>query len=161
VLASGSQQRQQSPPLPQSSRWRAVFLADPDAVRPALPNLLRRRRLAAAGNLLPGPSAANTYHDFAFALPGGAKESYFELKFPLIRRASGRSRTALGDGMMPVSPSPPSPFRMLLLRGSERCWITAQPARRGGRRQRQDRPHGRPCGSHAGTIAFGLATLSP
>jgi hypothetical protein len=23
-------------------------------------------------------------NDFAFALPGGAKESYFELKFPLI-----------------------------------------------------------------------------
>jgi hypothetical protein len=41
-------------------------------------------RLAAAGNLLPGPGAANTYNDFAFALPGGAKESYFELKFPLI-----------------------------------------------------------------------------
>lgn len=41
-------------------------------------------RLAAAGNLLPGPAAADTYNDFAFALPGGAKESYFELKFPLI-----------------------------------------------------------------------------
>ena len=41
-------------------------------------------RLAAAGNLLPGPSAADTYNDFAFALPGGAKESYFELKSPLI-----------------------------------------------------------------------------
>ena len=41
-------------------------------------------RLAGAGNLLPGPGAADTYNDFAFALPGGAKESYFELKFPLI-----------------------------------------------------------------------------
>ena len=50
-----------------------------------LPNLLRRpARLAAAGNLLPGPGAANIYNDFAFALPGGAKESYFELKSPLI-----------------------------------------------------------------------------
>jgi hypothetical protein len=38
----------------------------------------------AAGNLLPGPGAANIYNDFAFALPGGAKESYFELKSPLI-----------------------------------------------------------------------------
>ena len=55
-----------------------------------LPNLLRRpARLAAADNLLPGPGAANIYNDFAFALPGGAKESYFELKSPLIaaRRA--------------------------------------------------------------------------
>ena len=49
---------------------------------PALPNL--PRRLVAAGNLLPGPGAADTYNDFAFALPGGAKESYFELKSPLI-----------------------------------------------------------------------------
>ena len=32
----------------------------------------------------PGPGAADTYNDFAFALPGGAKESYFELKSPLI-----------------------------------------------------------------------------
>ena len=50
---------------------------------PALPNL-RRPRLAAAGNLLPGPGATDTYNDFAFALPGGAKESYVDLKFPLI-----------------------------------------------------------------------------
>ena len=52
---------------------------------PGLPNLPRLRPgLAAAGNLLPGPAAADTYNDFAFALPGGAKETYFELKFPLI-----------------------------------------------------------------------------
>ena len=43
-----------------------------------------RMVLAAAGNLLPGPGAQDIYNDFAFALPGGAKESYFELKFPLI-----------------------------------------------------------------------------
>jgi len=35
-------------------------------------------------NLLPGPGAADIYNDFAFALPGGAKDSYFELKSPLI-----------------------------------------------------------------------------
>ena len=41
-------------------------------------------RLVAAGNVLPGAGARDTYNDFAFALPGGAKESYFELKSPLI-----------------------------------------------------------------------------
>jgi hypothetical protein len=60
-------------------------LADPDAVLSRLAEFAAAAaRLAAAGNLLPGPGAANTYNDFAFALPGGAKESYFELKFPLI-----------------------------------------------------------------------------
>jgi PD-(D/E)XK nuclease superfamily len=60
-------------------------LADPDAVLSRLAEFAAAAaRLAAAGNLLPGPGAANIYNDFAFALPGGAKESYFELKFPLI-----------------------------------------------------------------------------
>jgi hypothetical protein len=60
-------------------------LADPDAVLSRLAEFAAAAaRLAAAGNLLPGPGAADIYNDFAFALPGGAKESYFELKFPLI-----------------------------------------------------------------------------
>jgi hypothetical protein len=60
-------------------------LADPDAVLSRLAEFLAAAaRLAAAGNLLPGRGAQDIYNDFAFALPGGAKESYFELKFPLI-----------------------------------------------------------------------------
>jgi hypothetical protein len=60
-------------------------LADPDNVLFGLAEFAAAAaRLAAAGNLLPGPGAANIYNDFAFALPGGAKESYFELKSPLI-----------------------------------------------------------------------------
>ena len=60
-------------------------LADPDAVLSRLAEFLAAAaRLAAAGNLLPGSGAQDIYNDFAFALPGGAKESYFELKFPLI-----------------------------------------------------------------------------
>jgi PD-(D/E)XK nuclease superfamily len=60
-------------------------LADPDAVLSQLAEFAATAaRLVAAGNLLPGPGAADAYNDFAFALPGGAKESYFELKFPLI-----------------------------------------------------------------------------
>jgi hypothetical protein len=60
-------------------------LADPDTVLSQLAEFVAATaRLAAAGNLLPGPGAADTYNDFAFALPGGATESYFALKFPLI-----------------------------------------------------------------------------
>jgi len=37
-----------------------------------------------AGNLLPGAGAQDAFNDLAFALPGGAKESYFELKRALV-----------------------------------------------------------------------------
>ena len=61
------------------------FLPDPDAVLSGLAEFVAAAaRLAAAGNLLPGPAAANTFNDFAFALPGGAKETYLDLKFPLV-----------------------------------------------------------------------------
>jgi PD-(D/E)XK nuclease superfamily len=62
-------------------------LADPDAVLTRLAEFIAAAaRLAAAGNLLPGPTAAGPYNDFAFGLPGGAKETYFDLKFPLITK---------------------------------------------------------------------------
>jgi len=38
----------------------------------------------AAGKALPGPGAAEEFNDFAFALPGGAKESYLDLVQPLV-----------------------------------------------------------------------------
>jgi hypothetical protein len=61
------------------------ILADPDTVLSRLVEFIATAvRLVAAGNLLAGPGASDMYNDFAFALPGGAKESYFELKFPLI-----------------------------------------------------------------------------
>jgi len=60
-------------------------LADPDTVLSRLAEFIATAvRLVAAGNLLPAPGASGAYNDFAFALPGGAKESYFELKSPLI-----------------------------------------------------------------------------
>jgi len=60
-------------------------LADPDAVLSRLAEFAAAAvRLAVTGNLLPGPAAADSYNDFAFALPGGAKDTYFELKIPLI-----------------------------------------------------------------------------
>ena len=65
-------------------------LADPDTVLSRLAEFVATAaRLVAAGNLLPGPGASNIYNDFAFALPGDAKESYFELKFPLIAARLG------------------------------------------------------------------------
>jgi hypothetical protein len=60
-------------------------LVDPDAVLSRLAEFAAAAvRLAVAGNSLPGPAATGSFNDFAFALPGGAKETYFELKFPLI-----------------------------------------------------------------------------
>ena len=60
-------------------------LPNPDALLSRLAEFIAAAaRFVAAGNLLPGPGAGDIYNDFAFALPGGAKESYFELKFPLI-----------------------------------------------------------------------------
>jgi hypothetical protein len=60
-------------------------LPDPDVVLARLAEFAAGAvRLAESGNLLPGPAAAETYNDFAFALPGGAKDTYFKLKFPLI-----------------------------------------------------------------------------
>jgi hypothetical protein len=70
---------------PKAANGGLYSLSDPDAVLSRLAEFLAAAaRLAAAGNLLPGPGAQDIYNDFAFALPGGAKESYFELKFPLI-----------------------------------------------------------------------------
>jgi len=60
-------------------------LGDPDAVLSRLAEFAAAAaRLVAAGNLLPGPAAGDAFNDFAFALPGGAKETYLDLKFPLI-----------------------------------------------------------------------------
>ena len=60
-------------------------LDDPNAVLLRLAEFsAAAARLVAAGNLLPGPAAAGSFTDFAFALPGGAKETYFDLKLPLI-----------------------------------------------------------------------------
>ena len=38
----------------------------------------------ASGKALSGPAAGEQWYDFAFALPGGAKESYLETMTPLV-----------------------------------------------------------------------------
>lgn len=40
-----------------------------------------------AGQALPGPAAQEEWYDLAFALPGGAKESYLDNKMPLVAQA--------------------------------------------------------------------------
>jgi hypothetical protein len=42
-----------------------------------------------AGDLLPGIGAQEEYNDLAFALPGGANESYFAMKSDLVRKRLG------------------------------------------------------------------------
>jgi hypothetical protein len=60
-------------------------LADPAAVLARLAGFVTAaQHYAMAGNLLPGTGAQDEYNDLAFALPGGAKESYFEIKSSLI-----------------------------------------------------------------------------
>jgi hypothetical protein len=44
---------------------------------------------ALAGDLLPGVGAQDSFNDLAFALPGGAKEAYFEIKRDLIGHRLG------------------------------------------------------------------------
>jgi hypothetical protein len=60
-------------------------LADPAAVLASLADFVTAaQRYAKAGNVLPGAGAQDENNDLAFALPGGAKESYFELKSSFI-----------------------------------------------------------------------------
>jgi hypothetical protein len=60
-------------------------LASPDETLAKLTTFLTAAYSAfAAGKALPGPGAAEEFNDFAFALPGGAKESYLELIRPLV-----------------------------------------------------------------------------
>ena len=60
-------------------------LVDPAAVLESLAGFVNAaQRYARAGNVLPGAGAQDDYNDLGFALPVGAKESYFELKNSLI-----------------------------------------------------------------------------
>ena len=62
-----------------------LSLASPDATLTKLTAFLAAAYSAFAdGKALPGPGAAEDFNDFAFALPGGAKESYLDLIRPLV-----------------------------------------------------------------------------
>ena len=60
-------------------------LSDPSDVLERLAGFVSEaQRHVLAGNLLPGAGAKESFNDLAFALPGGTKETYFELKEGLV-----------------------------------------------------------------------------
>jgi len=62
-----------------------LSLASPDETLTKLTAFFAAAYSAFAdGKALPGPGAAEDFNDFAFALPGGAKESYLDLIQPLV-----------------------------------------------------------------------------
>ena len=70
---------------PRAGEKGLLDLANPKAVLETLGGYLKIARThLLAGDTLPGVGAADDYNDHAFALPGGAKERYFEIKSPRI-----------------------------------------------------------------------------
>jgi hypothetical protein len=71
--------------FPRAEKDGLYALADPAAVLATLAGFVTAaQRYAMAGDVLPGAGAEDDFNDLAFALPGGAKESYFEIKSSLI-----------------------------------------------------------------------------
>ena len=63
-------------------------LDDPEGTLERLAGYLAAASAAfAEGKALPGPNTDENWYDLAFALPGGAKESYLEVKRPLAAEA--------------------------------------------------------------------------
>ncbi len=66
---------------------RILPLDQPDATLEKLTGyLLAASAYFVTGKALPGPAAGETWYDLAFALPGGATESYLETMTPLVER---------------------------------------------------------------------------
>ena len=61
----------------------------------------------AAGNAIPGPAADEEWYDFAFALPGGAKEVYLATIRPLVAQALDVIAPLWDETVMPDT-SPPT-----------------------------------------------------
>jgi len=71
--------------FPRAEKDGLYALADPAAVLATLAGFVTAgQSYAMAGDILPGAGAEDGFNDLAFALPGGAKESYFEIKSGLI-----------------------------------------------------------------------------
>jgi hypothetical protein len=63
-------------------------LAEPQATLNKLATFLTEAIVSfRAGLVLPGPAAQDKWYDLAFALPGGAKESYLDNKMPLVAQS--------------------------------------------------------------------------
>ncbi len=64
---------------------RGLRLENPDGTLDRLTGyLIAANTSFAAGAALPGPATKEKWYDLAFALPGGAKESYLTAKLPLV-----------------------------------------------------------------------------
>jgi hypothetical protein len=64
---------------------RGLPLENPDGTLDRLTGyLIAANTSLAAGAALPGPATEEAWYDLAFALPGGAKESYLSAKLPLV-----------------------------------------------------------------------------
>jgi hypothetical protein len=71
--------------FPRAEEEGLYALTEPTAVLASLARFVTAaQHYATAGNVLPGAGAQDDNNDLAFALPGGAKESYFDLKSSLI-----------------------------------------------------------------------------
>ena len=67
---------------------RPLVLADPEGTLKKLAKYLAAASDSfAEGRTLSGPAAEERWYDLAFALPGGAKESYLATKLPLSAQA--------------------------------------------------------------------------
>ena len=63
-------------------------LDDPDEILERLADYLAAASISfTQGNALPGPAATETWYGLTFALPGGSREGYLEVKRPLADRA--------------------------------------------------------------------------
>jgi hypothetical protein len=70
------------------SDGRLLPLDDPEGTLDRLAQFLAAAAASfAAGKALSGPAAEAPWYDLAFALPGGAKESYLQTKLPLVAQA--------------------------------------------------------------------------
>ena len=70
------------------SNAQVLPLQDPEGTLESLTGFLAAAVSSFAdGNAIPGPATLESWYDFAFALPGGAKESYLDEKLPLTAQA--------------------------------------------------------------------------
>ena len=77
---------------------RLLTLNDPEGTLEKLAELLAAAASSfAEGKALSGPAAEDTWYDLAFALPGGAKESYLHIKFPLVAQALSNIEPIWGE----------------------------------------------------------------
>jgi hypothetical protein len=80
------------------SDGRLLPLNDPEGTLEKLADFLAAAAASfAEGNALSGPAAKDARYDLAFALPGGAKESYLHMMLPLVAQALSNIEPIWGE----------------------------------------------------------------